>query len=161
MILNQFFTDWYKFKSRLSNLTDKIIHVTLVSTEYVSMLNYSSWFFALSCPFHTYVVKLLLPPWLLLVHSYDLSYKPTSYNLETLWCNLLSAECERLENPTPQGCQNSHATSPNDLWAISYWLWHLSWPGKKVLGLPKPVKQGQPRCHRKSWRPEMSQSLLQ
>ena len=44
----------------------------------------------------------------------------TSYNLETLWCNLMSAEFERLENPTPQGCHNSHATFKSPFPDISY-----------------------------------------
>ena len=43
----------------------------------------------------------------------------------------------------------------------SYWLWHFSWPGKKVLGLPRPVKQGQPRCPWKSLDDKMSSNVLE
>ena len=50
----------------------------------------------------------------------------TSYNLETLWCNLMSAEFERLKNPTPQGCHNSHATFKSPFPDISYKLTQAS-----------------------------------
>ena len=42
-----------------------------------------------------------------------------------------------------------------------YWLCHFSWPGKKVLGLPRPVKQGQPRCPWKSLDDKVSSNVLE
>ena len=67
----------------------------------------------------------------------------TSYNLETLWCNLLSAEFERLENPTPQGCHNSHATFKSpfpdisyiNVYVISFLPLHFHWQIVKICSI--------------------------
>ena len=62
----------------------------------------------------------------------------TSYNLETLWCNLLSAEFERLENPTPQGCHNSHATFKSPFPDISYENWNNN--SLSILTIIRPIR---------------------